>query len=538
MSDNSGPLPGGIEREGSGFNVGGQYHADYNSAMIDRNSRAPLAGEQEFYNLIFFLFFAAPVICTTIATTVFFAFKGIIGRIWQTLLFGAFVGLLITGIIMEFAAPGITSTEFYTGLFSKDMPFISWHFVFFVLAALAAVYYFIFHYRAIRCTEGDVCSFLLHSFSIMYFGSFAMQLLGMVLPFLRNNTVMLLVLGTAAGAYYFIRMWPYIVEGHDLSDTLPPEVDMTIVSKLMMTFQKGIIIAFTFFPLFMCLLGLVWVSTYEILIPAGIMGDSWNPLMIALLSSIVVIPVLFFISAKFQWKIVFLLLLVVLLSGPVFFVRSFFTQTFPTFVYEMANVEIPNAVRLNMRDYESRIKMPLNVTSIPNSTTISSWGKTTALRSEPVRGADVIKQIPDGETVSLTGIASGNRMMEVRHGEDSGWVAESALGVGQYSFLNDIYFIRRGENIFNIDPYDTTIKSKRARFFLYSYGEPSNYQGPRSDYVIRTLNQGDPVRLTGRASGNFMVEVSYDGRSGWVGESHLAEQPNLRRILREMRNSQ
>ena len=537
MSDNSGPLPGGIEREGVGYKVGDRYHADYNSAMIDRNSRAPLAGEQEMYNLIFFLFFAAPVIATTIATTVFFAFKGILGRIWQTILFGALIGALITGIIMEFAAPEISGGEFFSALFSADMPLISWHYVFFILGTVAAVYYFIFHYRAIRCSEGEVSEFLLHSFGIMYFGSFALQLLGMILPFLRNNTVILLVLGIAAGAYYLIRMWPYIIEGHDLSDTMPPEIDMTIITKLMRTFRKGIIIAFTFIPLFMCLLGLVWVSTYEILIPAGIMGDSWNPLMIALLCSIFVIPILFFISARFQWKIVFLVLMAILISGPVFFIRSFFTQTFPSVVYEMANVEIPHTIRINMHDYEGRIRMPLNVTRIPDTTNISSWGRSTALLAEPVRGADVIKQILDGESVILTGMASGNRMMQIRHGDDIGWVAESALTISQYQLLNEIYFIRRGENIFNIEPYDTTIKSTRARFYLYSHGEPENYQGPTSDYVIGSLSQGDPVRLTGRVSGNFMVEISNGTRIGWVGESHLTEQPNIGRLLREMRNA-
>lgn len=309
----------------------------------------------------------------------------------------------------------------------------------------------------------------------------------------------------------------------------------------------------------------VFISTLnsEILIPAsmsaGIKFGMMGILEWSLISLFIIVPTMFFIAIIFQRKYLFAAVLAIFAIGIVTCFNSwgwFGSSAYPNFVYRMANIEPPNAVRINMRDYAGKLVRytagdPKIVDQIPAKT--EARHSDTKLYPNPEKKGGVIKTLSkysekEMKAVTLTGMASGNYMMEVISGGDTGWAVEEELQIWYEngSLLSQIYDMRKGENTVNFEPYATTIKGNfmdgsNTPLFRYAWCKAKSPYYNKDYYKlfsIRLLNTGDSVTLTGKAASNFMVEVKQGGDNGWVGAWALSEQPPLRKAFREKRKAQ
>jgi uncharacterized protein YraI len=479
-------------------------------------------------------------------------------------------------IIMPFAAPDTAPSlspagifGVFTGIFDKATPLTVWHYVYFGIGAALAVYYFVWHYWAVCCAGFIYDLMIIGAWLVLFFLGFALSF------FVREplwNCVMFVIIA----APYVWLMWKPTKEAAELKKAGKPlpEGRSSLLERFMGGFcmDGEIMWVKTIFFLILLFTGIgVFISTLnsEILIPAsmsaGIKFGMMGILEWSLVSLFIIVPTMFFIAIIFQRKYLFAAVLAIFAIGIVTCFNSwgwFGTSAFPDFVYRMANIEPPSAVRINMRDYAGKVYVytagdPKIVDKIPAKTEARHGN--TKLYPNPEKKGDVIKTLDEGfgsrsmdrrerEAVTLTGIASGNHMIEVISGGDTCWAVEDDMQIAYEngSLLSQIYDMRKGENTVNFEPYATTIKGNfmdgsNTPLFRYAWCKAKSPYYNKDYYKlfsIRWLNTGDSVTLTGKAASNFMVEVKQGGDNGWVGAWALAEQPPLRKAFKEKRKAQ
>ncbi len=126
------------------------------------------------------------------------------------------------------------------------------------------------------------------------------------------------------------------------------------------------------------------------------------------------------------------------------------------------------------------------------------------LRSGPGTTFAVIRTIPSGATVNVTGDAE-NGFLPVTYSGSSGYASASFLTAGSGSDTGS----------------GTTAGPTGTRYVLN--GRLNLRSGPGTTYsVVLVLQDGSSVQLTGEVSGSFS-KVTYNGTTGWVATQYLSE---------------
>jgi hypothetical protein len=414
MSDNSGPLPDGIERSNDGrFTVGGQNFGTYEEAMFHKNaSQDILFSDNEIISAGMKIITLIPGFVAGFVSYVFSGLIGTKGRVLQSIIFAYLAVVLVTDTFRQLLIKALPP-EIYRPIIRTDGV------GFLILVGIVAVWYFIWHYRAVRIMGAGYKSILTLPFTIIVFGTLLMFILLLATKLRTNDTLIRGIPFLAGAVVYFLSARPYIRFAAELkrqNKPLPPESDQTLLENLIETFTED--------SLLLRLVGWIPITVgliiFGFIINEDIVKQWASPGLGKILGgSIAVLSILVFIGLKighevkvFRHIVAFAILLTALaiiglgqdtVNG----------QAFPNFVYDLAKVERP-AEKMDP------------ITTGYNVTTVELSYKTDMYTKPNIRTGEHIKEIPKGQSVTTTGRFSKKdkdaHWIEVSHNGDTGWI--------------------------------------------------------------------------------------------------------------------
>jgi len=339
---------------------------------------------------------------------VFSGLQGFVGRILQSIIFA--LAAVSFGIM---AIAPLLPKEFDTSISSGTL----W-----IIAGFVAVWYFIWHYRAVRCMEGGFGGLLVNPFTIMVFGALFMFLVIVFTP-LKNSPIQdFFVLGIpiiAAALVYFISAIPYIKQAAELRRTkqpLPEEDEEERLDEKIFEFieDNGLVLFITGIVITIGVIAVGIILHSEIFKPLNL---SMGLLVIGVCA---VLSVMTFIGLKLGYEkkvlriFVYVAFVIALFGG--YCVLRGGSQALPNVFYDIAKLErpaeeLPAIVTINKRSTNS-VTFSVKIYSVPNK----KVGK-------------IIKEINPNEVLTMTGKVVNPRTsnqrfdwVEVTHGDDTGWL--------------------------------------------------------------------------------------------------------------------
>ena len=340
---------------------------------------------------------------------VFSGLQGFVGRILQSIIFA--LAAVSFGIM---AIARLLPKEFDTSISSGTL----W-----IIAGFVAVWYFIWHYRAVRCMEGGFGDLLVNPFTIMVFGALFMFLVIVFTP-LKNSPIQdFFVLGIpiiAAALVYFISAIPYIKQAAELRRTkqpLPEEDEEERLDEKIFEFieDNGLVLFITGIVITIGVIAVGIILHSEIFKPLNLSMGFIIILLCAVLSVMTFVGLKLGYEKKVLRIFVYVAFVIALFGG---FRVAQPGQALPNIFYDIAKLERPNEKMPEIINIDKRntntMRYSAKFYSVPN-----------------YRVGKVIKEINSGETVTMTGnVVNLERIsktrfqwVEVTHEGDTGWIS-------------------------------------------------------------------------------------------------------------------
>jgi len=416
------------------YDAEGNMHASEHAATVAdvnrHNQQANLAVGNMALNAALAFLGKLPMIATVCVFLLLNVMPKWFTRVWQS-------------IVFAFFAYGVTFQVFLSLLPRDNTELVSslelggtlcW-----IILGIIALWFFIFHYRAVCCAGMTWFSAINNLVTILIFGSILMFVLRIPFKFLRHDAITMGVPYVLGVIYYFIQMWPCeknawlmwknkVKLQNVMHDALWNKDDgmvweilddlgfikvilwiLTIIGFILLCFALWLEI---FVPLGVSLLNLPIQS--EFLEELG-MGKNFNLLMpVALL----LISVIFFLTMKFKWHTLFVVIPLISLLGFYPIICAFMdVQAFPNAVYDVVKLQPPSEnIQITTTGERGRI-----YTLTRNDTTIIFTAPT---RSKRIREEITVNK---GETITTTGrLAEDGKWAEVRYKGETYWTLNPA----------------------------------------------------------------------------------------------------------------